>query len=170
MDPKLAGLSAEDREAAEALIKEGKEGVQVDASADEEDMPLLLKYRLPGLDNIDNEDEKYVLASSSSSPSGHKNASTNASRLVHDTAHNDRFRFDVESRPEETTASAYDRVPVEKFGEAMLRGMLWKPGDPIGNTNKAYVSLPPQHPPKSRKRALLTASSSLPPSLPRTVW
>jgi G patch domain/KOW motif-containing protein len=107
MDPKLAGLSAEDREAAEALIKEGKEGVQVDAGADEEDMPLLLKYRLPGLDNIDNEDEK--------------------------------FRFDVESRPEETTASAYDRVPVEKFGEAMLRGMLWKPGDPIGNTNKAVV-------------------------------
>jgi hypothetical protein len=142
MDPKLAGLSAEDREAAEALIKEGKEGVQVDAGADEEDMPLLLKYRLPGLDNIDNEDEKYVLAPPPS-PSSHKNVGTNASRLVHD----DRFRFDVESRPEETTASAYDRVPVEKFGEAMLRGMLWKPGDPIGNTNKAYVSLPPQHPP-----------------------
>jgi G patch domain/KOW motif-containing protein len=105
VDPKLAGLSAEDREAAEALIKEGKEGIQVEP--EEEDMPLLLKYRLPGLDTIEDEDEK--------------------------------FRFDVESRPEETTASAYDRVPVEKFGEAMLRGMLWKPGDPIGNTNKAVV-------------------------------
>ena len=58
-----------------------------------------------------------------------------------DTTRNTRFRFDVESRPEETTASAYDRVPVEKFGEAMLRGMLWKPGDPIGNTNKAYASI-----------------------------
>jgi G patch domain/KOW motif-containing protein len=107
VDPKLAGLSTEDREAAEALIREGKAGVADEQQQEEEDLPLLLKYRLPGLDTIEDEDAK--------------------------------FRFDVDSRPDETAASAYDRIPVEKFGEAMLRGMLWKPGDPIGNTNKAVV-------------------------------
>jgi hypothetical protein len=61
VDPKLAGLSAEDREAAEALIKEGKEGIQVEP--EEEDMPLLLKYRLPGLDTIEDEGEKYAVPS-----------------------------------------------------------------------------------------------------------
>lgn len=87
------------------MLKEGV-GQPGDEGADE-DMPLLLKYRLPGLDDIEDEDEK--------------------------------FRFDIQSRPEETSQSGYDMVPVEKFGEAMLRGMMWKPGDPIGSTNKAVV-------------------------------
>ncbi|NEJ84234.1 hypothetical protein GR268_48270, partial [Rhizobium leguminosarum] len=129
--------------AAEALIKEGKEGIQVEP--EEEDMPLLLKYRLPGLDTIEDEDEKYAIPSllllllPRNFFCGLVQALTFHLRFAtrHDTTRNTRFRFDVESRPEETTASAYDRVPVEKFGEAMLRIMLWKPGDPIGNTNKA---------------------------------
>lgn len=101
----MSALSQEDREAAEALIKQGKEGVLAEDVEEEEDMPLLLKYRLPGLDDIADEDEK--------------------------------FRFDVKSRPDETSTSAYESMPVEQFGVAMLRGMMWKPGDPIGNTNKA---------------------------------
>jgi hypothetical protein len=35
----------------------------------------------------------------------------------------------------------YERTPIDLFGEAMLRGMGWKKGEPIGGKNKAYVSI-----------------------------
>ena len=47
----------------------------------------------------------------------------------------DRFRFDVSCRPE-ASPEGYDRVPVAEYGVALLRGMGWAPGDPIGLTNK----------------------------------
>lgn len=43
-----------------------------------------------------------------------------------------RFRYDVESRPDEATALGYESLPVEEYGEAMLRGLGWEPGKPIG--------------------------------------
>lgn len=43
-----------------------------------------------------------------------------------------RFRYDVESRPDEATALGYESMPVEEYGEAMLRGLGWEPGKPIG--------------------------------------
>lgn len=43
-----------------------------------------------------------------------------------------RFRYDVESRPDEATAVGYESMPVEEYGEAMLRGLGWEPGKPIG--------------------------------------
>lgn len=49
--------------------------------------------------------------------------------------------FDVSIRPEEPTLDDYEAVPVEQFGLAMLRGMGWKPGQPIGKTNKAVVEI-----------------------------
>lgn len=52
----------------------------------------------------------------------------------------ERFRIDMESRPEETPLEAYEGVPVELYGEAILRGMGWKPGDPIGGSVKKYLS------------------------------
>jgi len=50
----------------------------------------------------------------------------------------DRFLFDVNSRPNEANLDAYDRMPLEKYGEAMLRGMGWKEGMPIGK-NATHV-------------------------------
>lgn len=40
----------------------------------------------------------------------------------------DAFRQDVLTRPEESTMSDYETVPIESFGEALLRGMGWVPG------------------------------------------
>ena len=45
------------------------------------------------------------------------------------------FRTDVESRPEPATLDAYNAIPVEEFGAALLRGMGWKDGQSIGRGN-----------------------------------
>ncbi|KAJ6123933.1 hypothetical protein N7471_011250 [Penicillium samsonianum] len=42
------------------------------------------------------------------------------------------FRTDVASRPEPATLDAYNAIPVEEFGAALLRGMGWKDGQSIG--------------------------------------
>jgi ribosomal protein L24 len=47
----------------------------------------------------------------------------------------DRFRKDVALRPPETTPESYDSVPIDDFGEAILRGMGWAPGVPIGKNS-----------------------------------
>jgi hypothetical protein len=44
----------------------------------------------------------------------------------------ERFRLDVHRRPDEATLEAYEDVPVEQFGEALLRGMGWEPGKGLG--------------------------------------
>jgi transcription antitermination factor NusG len=44
----------------------------------------------------------------------------------------DRFRKDVELRPPETGPESYSRISIDKFGEALMRGMGWAPGVPIG--------------------------------------
>lgn len=41
-------------------------------------------------------------------------------------------KMDVSLRPDESKLEDYDRIPVEKFGVAILKGMGWKEGDPIG--------------------------------------
>ncbi|RWS08036.1 G patch domain and KOW motifs-containing protein-like protein [Dinothrombium tinctorium] len=45
-------------------------------------------------------------------------------------------RLDVSLRAEEPTLADYDKVPVEEFGLAMLRGMGWKPGSGVGKNNQ----------------------------------
>ncbi|OAX84452.1 hypothetical protein ACJ72_01176 [Emergomyces africanus] len=42
------------------------------------------------------------------------------------------FRADVASRPDPAGLEAYNAIPVEEFGAALLRGMGWKDGEPIG--------------------------------------
>ncbi|KAJ5881879.1 uncharacterized protein N7529_000551 [Penicillium soppii] len=42
------------------------------------------------------------------------------------------FRTDVATRPESATLDAYNAIPVEEFGAALLRGMGWKDGQSIG--------------------------------------
>ena len=44
----------------------------------------------------------------------------------------DAFQNDVTEAPDMATLDDYNRVPVEQFGAAMLRGMGWKDGDGIG--------------------------------------
>lgn len=42
------------------------------------------------------------------------------------------FRADVQARPESATLDQYNAIPVEEFGAALLRGMGWKEGQPVG--------------------------------------
>lgn len=49
--------------------------------------------------------------------------------------------LDVSLRPPEPTLDDYDRIPVEEFGFAMLRGMGWKKSEGIGLRNKAVVEM-----------------------------
>ncbi|KAL7414114.1 DExH-box splicing factor binding site-domain-containing protein [Mrakia frigida] len=53
------------------------------------------------------------------------------------------FRRDVDSRPDESNASDYARVPVANFGLALLKGMGWKEGQAASKHRKgleqAYV-------------------------------
>lgn len=68
-------------------------------------------------------------------------------------------KLDVSIRPIEPTLDDYDSVPVEAFGSALLRGMGWKAGDPIGGINKAIT---PIFEPQIRARGLgLGADASL---------
>lgn len=57
-----------------------------------------------------------------------------------------KLRMDLE-RLVEHDEDAYKRVPIDKFGEAMLRGMGWKPGESIGNGDGPVVpiELIPRH-------------------------
>lgn len=60
----------------------------------------------------------------------------------------DAYRRDVVTRPESATLDDYDRVPVEQFGAALLRGMGWKPGQAASRTRTGPVEpyLPPARP------------------------
>jgi hypothetical protein len=42
------------------------------------------------------------------------------------------FRTDVATRPDQASLDAYNAVPVEEFGAALLRGMGWKEGQTLG--------------------------------------
>ncbi|XP_026532120.1 G-patch domain and KOW motifs-containing protein [Notechis scutatus] len=48
-------------------------------------------------------------------------------------------KVDVSLRPEPSTESDYEEVPVEAYGLAMLKGMGWKAGEGIGRTFKQDV-------------------------------
>eukprot|EP00898_Chlorokybus_atmophyticus_P008753 jgi/Chlat1/887/Chrsp107S01325 len=49
------------------------------------------------------------------------------------------LREDLISLPPQADVDAYDAMPVEAFGEAMLRGMGWEKGKPVGRNSKAVV-------------------------------
>ncbi|KAI1301510.1 G-patch domain and KOW motifs-containing protein [Halotydeus destructor] len=48
--------------------------------------------------------------------------------------------FDVSVRADNPTQDDYEKVPVEEFGLAMLRGMGWKPGEAVGGKVKKLVA------------------------------
>jgi len=51
----------------------------------------------------------------------------------------ERFKYDLASRPDEADEDAYEDMPIEEFGTAMLRGMGWTPGAAIGLSNKGLI-------------------------------
>ncbi|CEO98508.1 hypothetical protein PBRA_006622 [Plasmodiophora brassicae] len=51
----------------------------------------------------------------------------------------EKYRVDVAQRPTSASLTDYERVPVDQFGEALLRGMGWSEGCPIGLTNAAVI-------------------------------
>ncbi|KAI8923300.1 DExH-box splicing factor binding site-domain-containing protein [Entophlyctis helioformis] len=52
----------------------------------------------------------------------------------------DKYRHDVAMRPEESSLDDYKRVPIEDFGEAMLRGMGWVEGKAVGKNGKGLIA------------------------------
>ncbi|GIY03614.1 g-patch domain and KOW motifs-containing protein, partial [Caerostris extrusa] len=50
-------------------------------------------------------------------------------------------KLNVSLRAEQSTIEDYDKVPIEQFGMALIRGMGWKEGEGIGNNNKKPVEL-----------------------------
>jgi hypothetical protein len=62
----------------------------------------------------------------------------------------ERFRNEVRQAPEAPTLDAYEAMPVEGFGAALLRGMGWKDGDAIGKNGA-----PPKPKEFKRRPALL---------------
>ncbi|WEW61287.1 DNA primase large subunit Spp2 [Emydomyces testavorans] len=50
------------------------------------------------------------------------------------------FRDDVARRPEPASLADYAAIPVEQFGAALLRGMGWKEGQPVGRGRYSSAS------------------------------
>ena len=48
--------------------------------------------------------------------------------------------FDVSARADNPTIDDYEKIPVEEFGLAMLRGMGWKPGEAVGGKMKQVIA------------------------------
>uniref|UniRef100_A0A6A7FXJ3 G-patch domain-containing protein n=1 Tax=Hirondellea gigas TaxID=1518452 RepID=A0A6A7FXJ3_9CRUS len=72
-------------------------------------IPLIMQNRIPGMEEMVGEDEK--------------------------------FRHDMSMRPDavDFDSDVYDRVPIDSFGTALLRGMGWTKGSKIGLTNAAVT-------------------------------
>ncbi|KAJ3153798.1 hypothetical protein HDU86_005131 [Geranomyces michiganensis] len=51
----------------------------------------------------------------------------------------DKYRHDVSQRPDELAMDDYNRVPIEEFGAALLRGMGWENGRPVGKNPKGLT-------------------------------
>eukprot|EP01083_Nonionella_stella_P070550 188810_1 len=86
-------------------------------------IPLILQNKVPGLDSLNSDESKFL--------------------------------HDVSLRPEAIsfTSDKYDRVPIDAFGAAMLRGMGWTDGGKIGRTN-AGVAKPVEFTPRGRRQGL----------------
>ena len=52
-----------------------------------------------------------------------------------------KIEHDLSYRPDAPDFNTYDEISISDFGKAMLRGMGWEKGKPIGNTFKAVTKL-----------------------------
>lgn len=48
----------------------------------------------------------------------------------------EQLKMDLQYRPDAAPIEAYDKVPIEEFGAALLRGMGWKDGEAVGRSKK----------------------------------
>ncbi|RKO93396.1 hypothetical protein BDK51DRAFT_30178 [Blyttiomyces helicus] len=51
----------------------------------------------------------------------------------------EKYKHDYNMRPDESTLDDYERIPIEQFGSALLRGMGWETGKPIGKNPNGLV-------------------------------
>ena len=80
-------------------------------------------------------------------------ASVDTSHIIpHAVSDEEAFRRDYDEAPPVPTEDDYDAVPVEGFGAALLRGMGWKDGQPIGRNRGNVVK---EVKPVERRPALL---------------
>jgi len=56
------------------------------------------------------------------------------------TDEDERFKYDLESRPDEADEEGYENMPIEMYGYAMLRGMGWDEGKTIGLNNRGLAT------------------------------
>jgi len=75
----------------------------------------------------------------------------------------EKLRFDIASRPSETSLEAYENIPIEEFGMAMLLGMGYEEGKPIGKNGKGLVQ-PIQYVPRHHRTGLGAEPKMLLPS------
>ncbi|KAG5438090.1 hypothetical protein PCK2_000967, partial [Pneumocystis canis] len=64
------------------------------------------------------------------------NKQTNSRYLIEDEI----YKIDVMSLPDPSTLEDYENVPVEQFGNALLRGMGWKDGEGIGKNKQKIIA------------------------------
>ncbi|EQC42738.1 hypothetical protein SDRG_00461 [Saprolegnia diclina VS20] len=111
------GATEADSAAAEALLADIRSTTMSESAEDStmvipvakkpaagDDAPILYRNKLPGLENLTNE--------------------------------NDKFKHDISMRPDDMDiySDAYEAVPIEEFGAALLRGMGWSGKDRVQPT------------------------------------
>ncbi|TKA72785.1 hypothetical protein B0A49_03539 [Cryomyces minteri] len=67
---------------------------------------------------------------------------THSIRVVSASNEDEAFRRDYGSAPDMATLAEYEAMPIEEFGAALLRGMGWKDGDPIGKRKGQQAAKP----------------------------
>ncbi|KAJ7563410.1 hypothetical protein O6H91_03G109000 [Diphasiastrum complanatum] len=119
-------VDAEDRFVLETLAKGPKEGVQYGLSVRE--------------GKVDRDSEMHALASARD---GFQNDSQMAEvgekRPSMADIEKRKLKEDMMLFPDEAPLDVYEQMPIEEFGEAMLRGMGWDKGKPIGRNSKVVV-------------------------------
>ena len=109
----------------ELLAPTSIEVPEVKQSADEEAMEALL--------GMQKKSTLVIPATESIYENGTMNGYTEEAEYLNE---DDHFKADVASRPDVASLDDYERVPVEEFGSAMLRGMGWKEGQVIGKAGE----------------------------------
>ena len=112
----------------EPSILSAEERPEREQTADEEAMELLLS-----------KERKSTLVIPTTQLSSERATTNGHMESIDHMNEDDRFRADVASRPDVASLDDYERIPVEDFGSAMLRGMGWKEGQAIGKAGGKAV-------------------------------
>jgi len=122
-------------ESVEDRVKEEEEEVEDNRTLEEKAIDALKREARMDIDS----DGSSIRPSIDAIPILKQNAVPGTENLKSET---EKFRHDIQFRPEESTLEDYERIPIEEFGAAMLRGMGWEKGKAVGrnrNKNNAMV-------------------------------